>query len=331
MSGKNKIIDVKDLSKTFRLKQKGSGLLAGVTSLFNPKYKEVKAVDKVSFSVNEGELLAFIGPNGAGKSTTIKMLTGILFPTSGEIDIMGFDPAKQRQDLAYHVGSVFGQKPQLWYHLSPQDTYNLFSRIYEIDQKRYKKRLDYLVKAFDIADLLQTPVRKLSLGQRMRCEIVASLIHEPKIVFLDEPTIGLDVIAKQSIREVIKYLNQEEKVTIFLTSHDVGDIETLANRAIVINNGQIIFDDKTWRLKQDHLKKKVVEIIVADSIKGFDESFGEVVAKTKRSIKFELDIKEGVVDKLLGYAVNNYGIKDINIYDQPMEEIIADIYRSKKT
>ena len=222
------IIQVENLSKTFQIKQKQSGFFGGVKALWNPNYKIVKAVDNISFSVNEGEIVAFIGPNGAGKSTTIKMLTGILFPSSGIISVLGYNPQHQRLKLAYHIGSVFGQKPQLWYHLPPQDTYNLFSRIYELDQRKFKERLDYLVDAFEIEDLLKTPVRKMSLGQRMRCEIVASLLHRPKIIFLDEPTIGLDVVAKQRIREVIKHLNETEKVTIFLTSHDAGDVEALA-------------------------------------------------------------------------------------------------------
>ena len=309
---------------------KRSGLLGGVNSILNPEYKQVAAVNDISFSVDEGELLAFIGPNGAGKSTTIKILAGILFPTSGKIEVLGYNPSMERQKLAYHIGSVFGQKPQLWYHLPAIETYNLFARIYELQWSDYQKRLQYLMNAFEIGKLIDIPVRKLSLGQRMRCEIVASLLHRPKIVFLDEPTIGLDVVAKQSIREVIRHLNKEEKVTIFLTSHDVGDIETLANRTVIINDGKIIFDDKTWRLKQNYLRKKIVEVIVEDSIKGFDESFGKVVERTKRSIKIELDIKENLIDKLLGYAVKKYTIKDINIFDQPMEDIIADIYKSKK-
>jgi len=167
-------------------------------------------VDDISFSINQGELVAFIGPNGAGKSTTIKMLTGILYPTSGSLTVLGYNPQAFRQQLAFQIGTVFGQKPQLWYHLPPQDTFDLYSKIYELDEKMYRDRLKYLVEKFEIEELLKTPVRKLSLGQRMRCEIVASFLHHPKIIFLDEPTIGLDVIAKQTIREVIQHLNKTE-------------------------------------------------------------------------------------------------------------------------
>lgn len=325
------IIKVKNLRKKFILKQKSSGLMNGLVSVFKPEYKTIQAVDDVSFSINKGELLAFIGPNGAGKSTTIKILTGILFPTSGQLKILGLNPAQDRQKLAYHIGSVFGQKPQLWYHLAPLDTYNLFSRIYELEQKEYRKRLDFLVGAFEIKDLLKSPVRKLSLGQRMKCEIVASLLHKPKIIFLDEPTIGLDVIAKQHIREVIKFLNEEEKVTIFLTSHDAGDIETLAKRTIVINFGKIIFDNTTEELKKNYINTKIIELVVEKPLGNFNFNGGKIVDKTKFSVKIELDTSKNSIDRLLGYAVENFDIKDINIFDPPMEEIIMSIYKDTQT
>lgn len=324
------VIEVKNLSKVFQIKQKSAGFFGGISSAFNPKYKHIKAVDDISFSVEEGELLAFIGPNGAGKSTSIKMLTGILFPTGGTMKVLGFNPSNDRQKLAYHIGSVFGQKPQLWYHLPAIDTYNLFARIYELNQKEYKKRLNFLVEQFEIKDLLKTPVRKLSLGQRMRCEILASLLHKPKIIFLDEPTIGLDIIAKQHIREIIKYLNEKEKVTIFLTSHDTGDIETLAKRTIIINYGKIIFDDTTEKLKKNYIKTKVIEIVVEEPIKNFEFEGGKIVDRTKYSLKVELDTIKNPIDKLLTYVMGNFAIKDINIFDPPMEEIIADIYREQK-
>jgi ABC-2 type transport system ATP-binding protein len=324
------IIRVENLSKTFRIKQKQSGFFGGLKALWNPNYKTVKAVDNISFSVEEGEIVAFIGPNGAGKSTTIKMLTGILYPSSGVLNVLGFNPTRQRQKLAYHIGSVFGQKPQLWYHLPPQDTYNLFSKIYELDQKQFKSRLDYLVSAFEIKDLLSTPVRKMSLGQRMRCEVVASLLHQPKVIFLDEPTIGLDVIAKQRIREVIKHINQTERVTIFLTSHDAGDVEALAQRTIVINHGKLLFDDTTEQFKKNYIKTKTVELVVDGNLASFNFQAGKVIEKTNVSIKIEIEPTPTNIEQLLKYATDNYQIKDINISDPPMEEIIADIYRKKK-
>lgn len=324
------IIQVKNLSKVFKLKQKRAGFGAGIKSLFKPEYKIIQAVDSVSFDVKQGEIVAFIGPNGAGKSTTIKMLSGILFPSSGSVNVLGFDPTKQRQQLAFHIGLVFGQKPQLWYHLPPQDTYDLFAKIYELEPKAYQERIAFLIEAFEIKDLLRTPVRKLSLGQRMRCEIVASLLHRPKVIFLDEPTIGLDVIAKQHIRDVILHLNKTEKVTIFLTSHDAGDVEALAARTIVINHGQIIFDDATAKLKDKFIKTKIIELVTDVPNKTFHFKGAKVIEQGKFNLKIELDIAESSIEQLLGYAVENYAIKDINVFDPPMEEIIAAIYKEQK-
>lgn len=324
----NPVIEIHNLRKEFTIKQKTEGFIGSLRSLVRPKYKQITAVDSISLSVQRGEILAFIGPNGAGKSTTIKMLIGILFPTSGIMTVLGYNPYHHRQKLAYSIGSVFGQKPQLWYHLPPIDTYNLFSKIYELDPKRYKKRLDFLIGAFEIQDFLKTPVRKLSLGQRMRCEVVASLLHEPKIIFLDEPTIGLDVIAKQHIREVIRYLNEEEKVTIFLTSHDAGDVEALAKRTIVINYGKIIFDGPTETLKNRFIRSKIIELISGNPIQEFSFQGGKVIEKTKYSLKVELDTSRVPIDRLLHYAVKQYDIKDINIFDPSMEEIITHIYKA---
>jgi len=324
------IIRVKNLEKTFAIKQKKSGFLAGLASLWNPQYKIVEAVKEVSFDVFEGEILAFIGPNGAGKSTVIKMLTGILYPSGGEMEVLGLDPSKKRKALAYKIGSVFGQKSQLWYHLPPMDTFNLFAKIYELKKEDFQERLNFLVEAFEIEDFLHTPVRKLSLGQRMRCEIVASLLHRPKVIFLDEPTIGLDIIAKRQIREVIKYLNEKEKITVFLTSHDAGDIEALTNRTIVVNQGSIIFDDTTEKLKKNYIKTKIVELVLEDGIDNFEFEGGKIIEKTKYDLKIELDTATNSIEKLLNYAVKNFSIKDINIFDPPMEDIIAEIYQSQR-
>src|SRR5262245_9233988 len=226
-------IEVSDLRKTFRSKQKEPGLAGSLRSLVSPNWRTVEAVKGISLTCEQGELLAFIGPNGAGKSTTIKMLTGILYPTSGQASVLGLTPWQDRQRLAYNIASVFGQKSQLWIHLPPLDTFNLLARIYELDAREYKERVDYLIDIFEVGDLVRTPARRLSLGERMRCELVAALVHRPRVLFLDEPTIGLDVIAKQRIRDLIRHLNRTEEVTVFLTSHDAGDIEQLCKRVIV--------------------------------------------------------------------------------------------------
>jgi ABC-2 type transport system ATP-binding protein len=324
------IIRVKNLHKTFSIHLKGHGFWAGFSSLWKPRHKKVEAVRSISFEVEEGEIVAFIGPNGAGKSTTIKMLTGILYPTSGNISVLGIDPSKERQKLAFSIGSVFGQKPQLWYHLPAIDTYRLFAKIYEQDPKAFQERLDFLVDKFEIRDLLETPVRKLSLGQRMRCEIVASLLHRPKIIFLDEPTIGLDVIAKQKIREVIKFLNETEKVTIFLTSHDAGDIEALAQRSIVINHGTLIFDGTTEELKRNYIKTKVIEVVTETPVTHAEFSGTTILEQDEYRLKLELNTHQASIESLLSHLVKHLSIKDITISDPSMEEIIAGIYQSQK-
>jgi ABC-2 type transport system ATP-binding protein len=241
-------IQVQQLTKTFVTREKQPGLRGSVRALFHPVRRETQAVKGITFSVEKGERLAFIGPNGAGKSTTIKMLVGILYPTSGQARVLGKTPWQERKRLAYEIGAVFGQKSQLWYHLPPVDSFELLARIYELDRVAYRRRLAYLVDLFEVSDYLQVPVRKLSLGERMRCEIAASLLHRPRILFLDEPTIGLDVVVKQRIRDLILELNQQEGVTIFLTSHDAGDVEILCKRAMVINHGEVIYDGRVSTL-----------------------------------------------------------------------------------
>src|SRR5437763_8410113 len=258
------IIEVERLAKTFRTRERAAGLAGSLRSFVAPQYREREAVKQISFSLEPGEILAFIGPNGAGKSTTIKMLTGILYPSDGKAHVLGLTPWQQRRKLAFHIACVFGQKSQLWYHLPPQDTFGLLARIYELDMNEYRKRRDFLVDVFDIADYMRTPARKLSLGERMRCELAAALMHKPSVVFLDEPTIGLDVIAKQRIRELIGQLNVEEGVTIFLTSHDAGDIEQVCRRAIVINHGEIILYSPLAKMKREYLQVKTEDLLLEE-------------------------------------------------------------------
>ncbi len=258
------IITVDALTKTFRSRERAAGLTGSLRSFVTPRYREREAVKHISFSLEAGEVLAFIGPNGAGKSTTIKMLTGILYPSAGNAQVLGLIPWRQRSKLAYRISSVYGQKSQLWYHLPPQDTFDLLAHIYELDMQAYRQRRAFLVDVFDIAEYMGIPARKLSLGERMRCELAAALLHKPEVVFLDEPTIGLDVIAKQRIRELISLLNTEEGMTVFLTSHDAGDIEQVCRRAVVINHGEIILDTPVAKLKRDYLKAKTVDLLLEE-------------------------------------------------------------------
>lgn len=321
------VVTVTGLAKTFALKQKAPGLAGSWRALWKPEMKQVTAVSNVSFTLEAGELLAFIGPNGAGKSTTIKMLTGILFPSGGQASVLGYTPWKERRQLAYHIGSVFGQKPQLWYHLPPEDTFRLFARIYELDMGEYQRRHDYLVETFQLRELLQTPVRKLSLGQRMKCEIAASLLHRPKLIFLDEPTIGLDVVARQQIRDAIRYLNETEKVTIFLTSHDAADIESLCKRVIIINHGRLIYDDRTSVLKRQHLTRKLIDVRFAAPL---TEPFLIPGVHTQKQgtygVKLEFDSRAISVEWVVQQIMANHSCQDINIADPPLEEIIRAIY-----
>ena len=326
------VIEVRQLNKTFVSREKQSGLAGSVRALFRPIRRETQAVKDISFSVDNGARVAFIGPNGAGKSTTIKMLVGILYPTSGEAQVLGKVPWRERQRLAYEIGAVFGQKSQLWYHLPPQDSFDLLARIYELEQTAYRQRLDYLVELFEIDGYLDVPVRKLSLGERMRCEIAASLLHRPRILFLDEPTIGLDVVVKQRIRDLILELNQQEQVTIFLTSHDAGDVEVLCKRAMVINHGDVIFDDRVSTLKRDYIRSKTISLKLAEPWQGLDrigcgDGTGVRVLKHKGyGVKLEVDTTVMPIEQVISQLLGCYAVADINVDNPPMEEIIGRIY-----
>lgn len=295
--------------------------------LFKPEYHSVEAVRGLSFAMEAGELLGFIGPNGAGKSTTIKILTGILHPTSGDAKVLGFIPWKERQKLAYHIGTVFGQRPQLWYHLPAIDTFLLFGKIYELDDRETKKRIAFLSEAFEIQDLLETPVRKLSLGQRMRCEVAASLLHRPKLLLLDEPSIGLDVVAKQHIRDAIRTMSQEENVGILLTSHDAGDLEALCRRVIVINHGQIVYEDKVSNLKRKFLTRKMVEVRYAEEVSPtFSIDGVEILKVGSYGVKLRFDTTKTPVDAVMAHLSEAGELVDITVSDPPLEEVIAKIY-----
>src|SRR5262252_179160 len=254
-------VELNELSKSFRMRRARNGSVAArVRDLFSRDTQTVSAVDRLSFSIAPGERVAFIGPNGAGKSTTLKMLAGILRPDSGEVRVLGLVPSRQRRQLAFQIGTVFGQRSQLWYQLPPRDTFELLGRVYEIDRREHKRRIDALTSVFELGTLVDTPVRHLSLGERMRCEVVASLLHSPRLLFLDEPTIGLDVSAKAMIRELLSTESDREHVTLLLTSHDTGDMERVCSRAIVINHGRLLWDGPIAALRRSYLKSKRVTL-----------------------------------------------------------------------
>ena len=241
MDGKS-VISVSHLTKTYKILQRKPGFIGGIRTLFSTKYDTVRAVDDISFDVASGELLGYIGPNGAGKSTTIKMLTGVLMPSSGDIDVDGLRPFKNRVRNAMKIGVLFGQRSQLVWSLPPSDTFELMKRLYAVPANRFRANLEQFIELLGLDEFLNTPVRQLSLGQRMRCELVASMLHDPSIVYLDEPTIGLDVVAKERIREFIAAVNRERKVTFLLTTHDLTDIERLCKRVIILDKGVVVYD-----------------------------------------------------------------------------------------
>ena len=320
------VIKVEKLSKNFKVKIKEKGFKGSLKSIIKPKYKIVKAVKNISFEVEKGEMIAFIGPNGAGKSTSIKMMTGILFPDKGKIDILGLDPSKDRKRLAYSIGCVFGQKEQLWTHLTPYDNFKFFGAIYDIPESRVEKKIEELRELFELDEFINTPVRNLSLGQRIRCEIVASLIHEPKIIFLDEPTIGLDPVVKEKISTLIKRMNKEYKTTVVLTSHDVSDIEKLCKRVIIVNKGQIVLDDTMENLKYHYLNKKIIDVKMKEKV-NLDDVEGITILKDKDyNLKLEVDLKKKNISDAID-LLNTDNIVDINISNVPLEEIISEIYK----
>ena len=320
------IIEVKNLTKEYKYKTKNKkGFLS---KLFKENTKVLKAVNNISFNIEEGETVAFIGPNGAGKSTTIKMLTGILYPTNGEIKICGLTPIKDRNLLAYKIGTVFGQRSQLLPNLPLTESMSLYGAMYDMDKDAIKKRIKELANLFDLNEFIDQPVRKLSLGQRMRAEIATSLVHSPKIIFLDEPTIGLDVVSKKSLRDLLLKINKEEKVTIFLTSHDTEDIQSICERCIIINHGKIIIDTSTKELLNEYIKNK--HIIITPNIEFTDypelPNGMQYIKKAKNQIIVEVNTTIIHTQKALQELIKVFDIDDINIDNETFENIIRSIY-----
>ncbi|MCL2755694.1 MAG: ATP-binding cassette domain-containing protein [Firmicutes bacterium] len=326
----NNAIIVENLNKTFKTRIKGKGFGGKLKSFFARKYTEKKAVDNISFTITEGEAVALIGPNGAGKSTTIKMLNGILFPTSGDINVLGLNPSKNRVKLSYQVGSVFGQKEQLWIHLSALDNFKFFGVLYDIKKDELNRRIKELCDLFEINEFINQPVKSLSLGQRMRCEMVASLLHKPKMLFFDEPTIGLDPIGKDTLRVLIKKINRELGTTVLFTSHDVGDIEEICKRVIIINHGKIVLDTSMKNLKYNYLKKKLVFVKLKEQIALKLPVGVELIKEHESAYTIEADMTKVSIDCVLALFPTDK-IADISISNTPLEEIIKDIYKGGGT
>ena len=327
--GKMSIISVKDLSKTFKKPIRDEGLRGMIKALFSRKYEEVRAVDGISFDIEEGEIVGYIGANGAGKSTTIKMMCGILHPTSGSISVDGMDFDKSRQKINREMGVVFGQKTQLWWDIPLIETFKILKSIYEVPDDVYEERFNYLCELLDMNEFLTQTVRSLSLGQRMRADFAAALIHCPKIVYLDEPTIGLDVLVKDKIRGAIKELNKKYGITVILTTHDMKDIEELCSRIIIIDKGKILYDGSLSNIKYRFGNTKTVfipsnvELDTEAIAKSFPGATVEDM-EDKKAIKFSLNDID--LDDMLLYLINTYHIKDFKIEDISIEDITKKLY-----
>ena len=320
------IIQIKNLRKVYKTHKREHGLFNAVKSLFKREYEMKHALKGISFEVKEGEIVGFIGPNGAGKSTTIKVISGVLYPTEGEVRVMGFTPWKDRVKYVKHIGVVFGQKPQLVWDLPPIDTFYLNKEIYDIPEKEFHQRLDYLTKLLGLEDFVKTPVRDLSLGERMKCKIVGAVLHNPELVFLDEPSIGLDVIAKDRLRDFIKYVNKKYNTTFIVTTHDMQDIERLCKRIIIINKGQIIYDGRFRDIRSKALSAKILDVKFFELKDHFRFKGCKVLKRGKYGMKIKVDTTKQQIKKVINHLVTNYDFADLIVSDPPIEDIIKKIY-----
>lgn len=321
-------INVSHISKTFKVAKKQSGFKATLKNFIKREYKYIDAIKDISFNIEEGSIVGYIGQNGAGKSTTIKILSGILIPDSGEVTINGLVPWKERKKYVSEIGVVFGQRSQLWWDIPADDTFNLLKDIYKIEETKFQEKKNYLVKLLNIEDIIHVPVRQLSLGQRMRCEIAASLLHEPKILFLDEPTIGLDALSKQIVRDFIKKINKEQKVTVILTTHDMSDIEALAKRIIMIGNGEVIYDGTLKSLKQKYDHHKYISVTTGTKLIKLRKKGIISQEKTTDGYKFTIDSKILEISDFINYLSTKVDIKDLEIDNESLDNIIINLYQN---
>lgn len=323
-------IEVKNITKTFKVVKRDSGLKAALKSFFKRKYQYIDAVKDISFEIEKGEIVGYIGPNGAGKSTTIKMLSGILIPSSGKINVSGLDPVKDRKDYVSKIGVVFGQRSQLSWDIPAADTFNLLRDIYKLDKNEYENTKNYLVELLGIQEIIKKPVRTLSLGERMRCEIASSLLHKPEILFLDEPTIGLDAQSKKIVRDFIKKINKENKVTVILTTHDMMDIVSLAKRIILIGNGKILYDGSLNSLKNKYGSYKTIKIITKDKILSLNLKGIIKEEKIIDGYNYIIDSNILGISKFLNQITKKYSINDIEIENESIDNIILKLYEDYK-
>lgn len=321
------IIEVKNLVKIYKTIEKEDGLIGYFKNLVKPKYKEFQAVKSVNFNIEEGELVGYIGENGAGKSTTIKMLTGLLTPTSGKVVVNGIIPNEKRIENNKNIGAVFGQKTQLWWDLPVIESFRLIKKMYKIPENEYRKNLKKFTEILDLEDLLEKQVKNLSLGQKMRCEIAATFLHNPKIVYLDEPTIGLDVFVKENIRNFIKDINKEKKTTVILTTHDLKDIEDICDRIILLDKGQIIYDGGKQKFKDTYGKYVISEFIIKDKKDNIILNNAEIIEQTENKLKIKFSHDETTIVKIMDEISQFCNIEDIHMKEAELEDILKEIYK----
>lgn len=326
------VIQVEGLSKNFKVpkKKEHSSWMSKLSQVFYREWDEVEVLKQLHFEIQEGDFVGYIGANGAGKSTTIKLLTGILCPDLGKVRCLGFDPYRERYNYSYHIGVVFGQKSILEYEVPVQASFDLYKKIYEMDEQQYKKRLGFYQEILGIEDLLHIPVRKLSFGQRMRCEVAASLLHQPKIVFLDEPTIGLDASAKREIRDFLKTVNEVDKTTIILTTHDMKDIEQLCKRVMMIDKGLIIYDGDLEQLKRNYLKEKTLKFRIQNVLDPVQldhlKAQAEHTSKVEDMEHWQLSTEKVQLGEYISTLLKTANFSDLNVTEPELEDIVRHIY-----
>ncbi len=323
-------IEVQGLAKTYRVYQKREGLLASIGGLFRREYKQVHAVENIGFSIETGEMVAFLGPNGAGKTTTLKLLSGLIFPTAGEARVFGHVPWKRENIYRRRFSLVMGQKNQLWWDLPAQESFRLHKEIYHIEEGPFRERLDELTNLLEVVDLVGQPVRELSLGERMRMELIAALLHSPDILFLDEPTIGLDVVSQRRVQEFLKQYQASHSITVLLTSHYMKDVEALCKRAIIINEGHIIHDGPLAEVVDRFSHHKIVEFqFASNQIPGDLHRFGQVLETNPPRVK--LEVVRNQIPGTLAEVLAHYDVEDVSVHERPLEEVIAEIFTNNRS
>ena len=324
------VIEVKNLVKLYQVFQKEPGLFGTIKSFFNRRYEQIRAVNGISFSLQEGELVGFIGPNGAGKTTTLKCLTGLLYPTSADkLSVLGFTPVQRKPQFLKSIAFVMGQKNQLWWDLPPMDTFYLNKEIYEISDSQFKKTLGELVELLDVGKILNIQVKRLSLGQRMKCELIAALLHLPKVLFLDEPTIGLDVVMQEKLREFVKNYNERYQSTIILTSHYMRDVQALARRVIIINHGRILFDGFLPSLIKRYAPFKLITLVLKNEVEKTElAKFGKI--KNFDYPQVVLSVKSQDAKKITREILANLPVEDLNIEEADIEDVIRQVFIGNK-